>query len=105
MIQGYINSLPPDEQFDMDADDGTFFMSYEDWVDNFSTLFLNNNFPDDWTGVRFKSGWTELNSGGIPNCYQKDVRDRFARNPQFLIECKEDTELMFSLTQTGGRLP
>jgi len=28
MIEAYINNLPPDEQFDIDADDGTFFMSY-----------------------------------------------------------------------------
>jgi len=71
MIEAYILSLPPDEQFEIDADDGTFFMSYEDWRDNFSTLFLNNDFPEDWTGVRFKSAWTKVNSGGIPKAYQK----------------------------------
>ena len=69
MIEKYIQTLPPDEQFDIDADDGTFFMSYEDWRDNFSTLFLNNDFPEDWTGVRFKSAWTKSNSGGIPKAY------------------------------------
>lgn len=37
-IQQYINSLPPDEQFDMDADDGTFLMHYNDWKDQYSTL-------------------------------------------------------------------
>ena len=73
MIEKYIQTLPPDEQFDIDADDGTFFMSYEDWRDNFSTLFLNNDFPEDWTGVRFKSAWTKSNSGGIPKAYQKDL--------------------------------
>ena len=36
MIQSYVNGLPPDEQFDIDADDGTFFMSYEDWRDHYS---------------------------------------------------------------------
>jgi hypothetical protein len=71
MIQAYIDSLAPDEKFDIDADDGTFFMSYEDWRDHFSTLFLNNDFPEDWTGVRFKSAWTKNNSGGIPSSYTK----------------------------------
>jgi len=51
----YIDKLPPDEQFELDADDGTFFMIYDDWRDQFSTLFLNLDFPEDWTGVRFKS--------------------------------------------------
>jgi hypothetical protein len=69
LIINYINTLPPDEQFDLDADDGTFIMSYEDWRDNFSTLFINVDFPEDWTGVRFKSAWTLNNSGGLPAKY------------------------------------
>ena len=55
LLTKYINSLPPDEWFDLDADDGTFLIHYDEWKDNFSTLFLNNDFPEDWTGVRFKS--------------------------------------------------
>jgi len=37
----------------MDADDGMFLIHYDDWKDNFSALFMNIDFPDDWTGVRF----------------------------------------------------
>ena len=29
MIQSYVNGLPPDEQFDLDADDGTFNRRFE----------------------------------------------------------------------------
>lgn len=53
----YINTLPPEEQFDLDADDGTFLMHYDDWKNVFSQLFLNIDFPEKWTGVRFKSEW------------------------------------------------
>lgn len=42
-------------------------MEYSEWKDIFSTLFLNVDFPDKWTGVRFKSAWTKNNSGGLPN--------------------------------------
>lgn len=42
----YINTLPEDEKFDLEADDGTFFMEYAEWKDIFSTLFLNVDFPD-----------------------------------------------------------
>jgi hypothetical protein len=80
-------------------------ISYDDWKDNFSTLFLNIDFPEDWTGVRFKSKWTKSNAGGIPNAYQKDLLERYAQNPQFLVRPAYDTEVMFSMTQTGGRLP
>lgn len=53
-------------------------MSYEDWKDNFSTLFINVDFPEDWTGVRFKSAWTKSASGGLPTSYEKEHLDRFA---------------------------
>ena len=80
-IDDYINSLPPDEKFDPEADDGTFLMHYDDWKDNFSTLFLNIDFPEDWTGVRFKSAWTKSNSGGLPNPVEKENLERYAKNP------------------------
>ena len=57
LLQKYIDSLPPDDQFDLEADDGIFMMHYSDWKENFSTMFLNLDFPDAWTGVRFSSGW------------------------------------------------
>lgn len=101
----YIDKLPPDEQFDLGADDGTFFMHYDDWGDQFSTLFLNLDFPEDWTGVRFKSKWTPNNSGGLPNKMSQEVLERYAKNPQFFLRPAYDTECMLSLTQTGGRLP
>jgi len=66
---------------------------------------LNIDFPEDWTGIRFKSAWTDVNSGGLPNTYTKDVLERYAKNPQFLIRPKDNCTLMFSMTQTGGRLP
>jgi hypothetical protein len=81
VIFKYIRTLPPDEQFELDADDGTFLMHYDDWHDSMSTLFLNCDFPEDWTGVRFKSKWTKSNSGGLPNVNQQDVKERFATNP------------------------
>lgn len=104
-LEAYIQTLPPDEQYELDADDGTFLINYEDWRDNFSTLFLNNDFPEDWTGVRFTSAWTSSNSGGIPNENKKELLEQYARNPQFLIRPANDCELMLSLQQTGGRLP
>jgi hypothetical protein len=67
LIEAYIKGLAPDEQFTLGENDGTFLMHYSDWKENFSTLFLNLDFPEDWTGVRFNAGWTSENSGGLPN--------------------------------------
>lgn len=80
-LEDYIESLPPDDQFELDADDGIFMMHYDDWKENFSTLFLNLDFPEDWTGVRFKSAWTKQNSGGLPHSYTPEHLQRYARNP------------------------
>lgn len=104
-IQKYIETLAPDDQFELGANDGTFMMHYSDWKENFSTLFVNIDFPEDWTGVRFKSAWNENNSGGLPTTYTKDVLEQYAKNPQFLIKPAEDCDLMCSMSQTGGRLP
>lgn len=89
-IDAYIADLPPDEQFNPDDDDGTFLMSFNDWKDNFTQLFINIDFPDTWTGVRFKSEWTPSNSGGLPNTYTNDALERYARNPQFYIKTVND---------------
>lgn len=71
-IKEYIDSLPESERFELGGGskeetedgkpvkgDGKFLMHYSDWKDNFSTLFLNIDFPEDWTGVRFRSEWTK----------------------------------------------
>lgn len=79
-LLNYISSLPPDEHFDLDADDGTFLMHYDDWKEIFSTLFLNNDFPEDWTGVRFKSKW-DANCGGLPLKYEPKQLEKYAKNP------------------------
>ena len=53
-------------------------MHFDDWADNMSTLFLNLDFPDAWTGVRFNSRWTSQNSGGLPNVNENHVKERYA---------------------------
>lgn len=34
-----------------------------------------------------------------------DMLERFANNPQFYVKPADDCEMMFAITQTGGRLP
>jgi len=80
-LKEWIETLPPDDQFDMGADNGIFFISYEDWRDTFSTLFVNIDFPEDWTGIRFKSRWNKSSSPGLPTTYTPDMLRKYAENP------------------------
>ena len=104
-LEEYNDKLDEDEELDLDADDGVFFMSFDDFINNFSTLFVNFDFPEEWTGVRFKSEWTKFNSAGLPRNYTMEERKKFSRNPQFLIRPEQDTMMVFSAVQVGGRLP
>ena len=82
-----VNKLGPDEKFDIhDRNDGTFLMEMLDWSEIYHNLFACVDFPDDWSGVRFSSGWTTSNSGGIP----KGPGDfkKWATNPQLIVECQ-----------------
>jgi hypothetical protein len=104
-MQDHMDKLPDDEKFDIDADDGNFLIRYREWRDIFSTLFINNDFADNWTGVRFNSSWTKFACGGIPHRATVPEFEKFANNPQFLIQPTKDSEIMLSLQQPGGRLP
>lgn len=107
VLMEYMDTLPPDEKVDLDkpSDDGSFFMEFNDWKDLFSTLFINLDFPDKWYGVRFDSQWTECNSPGLPTTNTNDAKSKYAENPQFMIKPANDTEMLISMSQTGGRLP
>jgi hypothetical protein len=56
-------------------------MSYEDWRDNFSSVFINIDFPEAWTGVRFKAAWTKKNSYGLPKSSKAEELRDYAKNP------------------------
>ena len=109
-IDEEIGELDDEERFgrlakDVNANDGIFLMHYDDWKENFSTLFVNIDFPEDWSAVRWGSSWTKQNSGGLPTEYSDSMRERYAKNPQFLVTPQKDCEIVVSLAQHGGRLP
>ena len=46
--------------------DGTFLINYKSWRECYNRIFVVNDFPDDWSAIRFRSEWTKANSGGLP---------------------------------------
>ena len=111
-INENIAELDDEEQFgdlkkNQNSNDGIFLMHYDDWKDNFSTLFVNIDFPEDWTGLRWQSEWNSAlgNAAGLPVKYEPSHKAAYANNPQFLLTPQKDCECVISLAQLGGRLP
>jgi hypothetical protein len=65
-LQAYVNSLESDEQFEIGAEDGTFFIDYENWSTIYNKLYVTIDFPESWSGMRFTHKWNEKNAGGLP---------------------------------------
>ena len=70
----------------------------------YNNLFVAIDFLDSWAGFRFRGAWTEQNSGGTPIKNSPEVNERWATNPQYLLELDKDMDLFISLGQPDGRL-
>ena len=102
-LQQYIAGLEDDERFELGANDGTFLINYASFRDIYNRLFVVNDFPDDWSAVRFSCEWTPESSGGLPMEKTPEANRRFAKNPQFIFTSTEDCQLFVSLQQADGR--
>ncbi|CAI2172958.1 11247_t:CDS:1, partial [Funneliformis geosporum] len=103
-------SISKTKRKDMDfkiADDGDFWMSFEDWISNFSTLIicrhLNTSifsFEKRWHGKIFRGEWSrnKLTTGGCIN-----NQNTFHQNPQYLIKVYKPTTLVVALMQQDHR--
>jgi hypothetical protein len=70
----------------------------------FTKIFICVDFPDSYLGIRFFDAWTKKESGGIPlNSTEKEMRS-FAKNPQYYISVKKETNIQITLIQNDGRL-
>ncbi|KAL7632549.1 UNVERIFIED_CONTAM: hypothetical protein RMT77_017116 [Armadillidium vulgare] len=94
-------------------DDGEFWMTFEDFVENFTDLsicFLINtsmfSLSKTWSESQFSSGWTigvkghcSDRAGGCPN-----HKDSFLRNPQYRFDVKEEEDdVLIQLMQRDAR--
>ena len=50
--------MDDEEEFSLNADDGIFMIPYQNFIEFFTNLYINIDFPEEWSGVRFSSAWT-----------------------------------------------
>ena len=72
-------------------------INYASFRDIYNRIFVVNDFPDDWSAIRFRTEWTPQCSGGLPIEKTVEASRRFAKNPQFLFRSDVDCEMFCSL--------
>jgi hypothetical protein len=49
--------------------DGTFWMKFEDWLQQFNTVYYCRIFPENWSQYCIPGNWSGITSGGAPPKY------------------------------------
>jgi calpain len=84
------------------ADDGTFWMSFVDFIKQFNKLYVCRLYEGDFgfklTKYIAKSAWSGKRAGGNPNF------STWKNNPQFCLSLKKACEVIIVLTQEDERM-
>eukprot|EP01125_Pyxidicula_operculata_P004086 TRINITY_DN1585_c1_g1_i1.p1 TRINITY_DN1585_c1_g1~~TRINITY_DN1585_c1_g1_i1.p1 ORF type:complete len:1011 (+),score=266.75 TRINITY_DN1585_c1_g1_i1:116-3034(+) len=82
------------------GDDGTFFMEFFDWCEQFTRCVIVRMMGDRWDKAPFAGEWkTSANTAG--GCLNFPT---WPKNPQLKLVCPTRTEVFISLQQEDGRL-
>ena len=52
--------------YQVSQSDGTFWMSFDDWVSHFNRIYYCRIFPETWSQFCIEGKWTAMTSGGAP---------------------------------------
>ena len=100
-----LQSRPPELA---SAHDGTFFMSFQDWMQVYSHVLLRHQLHG-WSHMRLEGSWMSHTCGGTPIPVMQPVLatlDSWARNPQchLTLEADFDVDICVTLHQFDARL-
>ena len=88
----WTNQLRQLLQFSKDANDGTFWMGFEDVAQWFNTFYFCRPADDMWVRMAAKSAWVDITAGGSPNAVS------WRHNPQWLLTVTKPTRLLITLS-------
>eukprot|EP00743_Colponemidia_sp_Colp-15_P010872 GILK01012038.1.p1 GENE.GILK01012038.1~~GILK01012038.1.p1 ORF type:complete len:1948 (-),score=270.98 GILK01012038.1:81-5924(-) len=77
--------------------EGSFWMSFEDFLMEFSHVYVCRLFSDQWIKQTLFSAWYGKTAGGCGNY------ESFGENPQFLLTVTKPTNIFISLAQEESR--
>eukprot|EP00743_Colponemidia_sp_Colp-15_P002164 GILK01002349.1.p1 GENE.GILK01002349.1~~GILK01002349.1.p1 ORF type:complete len:1020 (-),score=203.00 GILK01002349.1:103-3162(-) len=95
-------------------DDGTWWMTFEDWCGAFNNLYVCKLFPSSWQQVQFDGRWEGKTFGGSARLQadvepegekvKMDTDSRWFNNPQYRITVTKQTEVVVSLMQEDSKM-
>jgi len=96
-------------------DDGTWWMTFQDWCENYNKFYICKVFPDTWEQYSIDSQWKGKTAGGACPVIidedegtgariQMDSDDKWFNNPQFRITVHKTTKVLISLMQADKKL-
>ncbi|KAL3674381.1 hypothetical protein V7S43_000337 [Phytophthora oleae] len=91
------DEISQEEVIEINANDGTFFMSYDSWMQSFTHFFAGIDFPDAWHGRRSEGCWNEANCGG------NTTKNTWLNNPHFELVLEQRARVFVSLSQEDPR--
>lgn len=89
--------ISQEDVVEINANDGTFFMSFDAWMQSFTHFFAGIDFPDSWHGRRSEGSWNETNNGG------NTTKTTWINNPHFELILEQRAQIFVSLSQEDPR--
>jgi len=96
-------------------DDGTWWMRFDDWYNNYNRVYICKVFPATWQQFSITSEWEGNTAGGpYPPMIdrdettgvhtQLDTNDKWFNNPQFRLSVHKKTQVYISLMQEDEKI-
>ncbi|KAF0716505.1 Aste57867_2814 [Aphanomyces stellatus] len=86
-----------EEVTEVNQNDGTFFMTFDDWRNRYTHFFAGIDFADEWNGLRVQGKWDETSNGG------NTTKSTWINNPRYQLHVQERCHLYMSVSQHDPR--
>jgi len=84
-----------------DDEDGTFWISFDDFCLAFRSLYVCHYFnPKIWSNVEIQSCWKGKTAAGLPTKHNLDAK--VDRNPQWILDLQRPLDLHVKVSQLGA---
>merc|ERR1712086_708706 len=81
--------------------DGTFWIEWTDFKEQYNQMFVGLDFGDGWVGQRYRGKWSP--GSDVSGCGGMPKYPTFPTNPQYSFSVTEQTKAIFIVSQKDNR--